>query len=643
MENASTSVTFTDALPTMAASFSVQPPSLPEPGGTVTYTLSLTNTSTEPLTLTALSDTLLGGLHGQGDCALPQTLAVGAAYSCTYPVAVSGNAGETLPNTLTAAAQDDEGNPTVENTLAVVAFTDALPSLAASFSVQPPSLPEPGGTVTYTLVLTNTATEPLTLTALSDTLLGGLHGQGDCALPQSLTGGAAYTCKYSAAVSGNAGETLPNTLTAAAQDDEGNTVIENALTTVTFTAGSADLSLVKQADRDLVFAGESLTYTLTISNAGPSDAENVLVIDTLPGQVTLLNATHPYTYTAPEILWELGTMFAGESRQLTVRVSVDSPYSGTITNQAEALTTTPDPDTTNNLDSVDTTLTFCQVSADSYEPDNFYTHAVNAPVDGTLLWHSFHIMADKDWLKFAAEAGQTYIMETSNLAGDVDTVLQLYAPDGVSLIGENDDISPQDQASRLVWTAPANGWYFVRVTHRDPTYDPRYSEICGSFFAVSITLETGEPALAISKSALDLDGGPLYPGDIIQYTIVVTNLLTETQSGVVITDSIPAFTTYLQGSAITTLGQISGPDPLIVTVGALNAGETVTISFQVQVDPDAAGQTITNQAGAASDQQDTPVYTEPVGLPGGGPVIDPGPTGSGLYLPIVARDASFHP
>ncbi len=235
VENTLAVVAFTDALPSLAASFSVQPPSLPEPGGTVTYTLVLTNTATEPLTLTALSDTLLGGLHGQGDCNLPQTLTVGAAYSCTYPVAVSGNAGETLPNTLTAAAQDDEGNTVVENASTSVTFTDALPTLAASFSVQPPSLPEPGGTVTYTLSLTNTSTEPLTLTALSDTLLGGLHGQGDCALPQTLAVGAAYSCTYPVAVSGNAGETLPNTLTAAAQDDEGNPAVENALATVTFT------------------------------------------------------------------------------------------------------------------------------------------------------------------------------------------------------------------------------------------------------------------------------------------------------------------------------------------------------------------------------------------------------------------------
>ncbi len=226
---------FVDVLPTADVSFSVAPASLPEPGGTVTYTLSLTNTATEPLTLTALSDTLLGGLHGQGDCALPQTLAVGAAYTCQYSTAVSGNAGETLPNTLTATAQDDEGNPVVENALATVTFTDALPAIDVSFSAAPASLPEPGGTVTYTLSLTNTSTEPLTLTALSDTLLGDLHGQGDCALPQTLAVGAAYTCQYSAAVSGNAGETLPNTLTATAQDDEGNPVVENASTSVTFT------------------------------------------------------------------------------------------------------------------------------------------------------------------------------------------------------------------------------------------------------------------------------------------------------------------------------------------------------------------------------------------------------------------------
>ncbi len=87
------------------------PSSLPEPGGTVTYTLVLTNTSVETITVETLFDSAYGDLDGQGDCALPQeSLAPDLAYQCTFTATVSGEAGMTHSNTVTATIQDNEEN-----------------------------------------------------------------------------------------------------------------------------------------------------------------------------------------------------------------------------------------------------------------------------------------------------------------------------------------------------------------------------------------------------------------------------------------------------------------------------------------------------------------------------------------------------
>jgi len=51
-------------------------------------------------------------------------------------------------------------------------------------------------------------------------------------------------------------------------------------------ATSADLSLTKTDAPDPVGVGNNLTYTLTAANAGPSDAQAVVVTDTLPANVT---------------------------------------------------------------------------------------------------------------------------------------------------------------------------------------------------------------------------------------------------------------------------------------------------------------------------------------------------------------------
>ena len=48
----------------------------------------------------------------------------------------------------------------------------------------------------------------------------------------------------------------------------------------------ADLEIDKSGAPDPVKAGEMLTYTLNLSNLGPSIAENVVITDSLPSNVT---------------------------------------------------------------------------------------------------------------------------------------------------------------------------------------------------------------------------------------------------------------------------------------------------------------------------------------------------------------------
>ena len=64
----------------------------------------------DTVTMTGLVDSLHGDLDGQGDCSVPQTIAVDSSYTCAFTATVSGNAGYTETDTVTATAQDDDGN-----------------------------------------------------------------------------------------------------------------------------------------------------------------------------------------------------------------------------------------------------------------------------------------------------------------------------------------------------------------------------------------------------------------------------------------------------------------------------------------------------------------------------------------------------
>lgn len=125
---------------------------------------------------------------------------------------------------------------------------------------------------------------------------------------------------------------------------------------------------------------------------------------------------------------------------------------------------------------------------------------------------------------------------------------------------------------------------------------------------------------ASNKSAVDLNGAPLLPGDILEYTIVAENSGTDTSIDTVITDAIPMFTSYVPGSIKVTAGANVGSktdakgddqgdyDAATKTVtvrvgtganamqgGSIAAGQSSTVTFQVTVDSGASG-TISNQA-----------------------------------------------
>jgi murein DD-endopeptidase MepM/ murein hydrolase activator NlpD/N-acetylneuraminic acid mutarotase len=98
--------------------------------------------------------------------------------------------------------------------------------------------------------------------------------------------------------------------------------------------------------------------------------------------------------------------------------------------------------------------------ADSVEPDDNYYLATAIQADGISISKTFDIAQDEDWLQWETITGTTYIFQTSELAPNVDTVIQLYDVDGQTLLA-SDDNSGGGAASRLKWTAPTAGKYFV--------------------------------------------------------------------------------------------------------------------------------------------------------------------------------------
>lgn len=165
------------------------------------------------------------------------------------------------------------------------------------------------------------------------------------------------------------------------------------------------------------------------------------------------------------------------------------------------------------------------------------------------------------------------------------------------------------------------------------------------------SISAAKPDLSTStKAALDINGGATFPGEVVEYTITVTNSGEDASAGTVLTDQLPLGVTYLPGSIQITQGANAGVksdvtgddqadyDPAAHTVtvrlgaganaaqgGSLAPGASTTVVFYVTVDPGAAG-TIANQGSiAASGLSGAPLAVWPTdgnGAAAGAPTTD---------------------
>src|SRR4029079_10282306 len=138
----------------------------------------------------------------------------------------------------------------------------------------------------------------------------------------------------------------------------------DSATSTTTVNRSADVADLQVESTDPVIAGTAMSYTITITNAGPSDAENVVLGDTLPTQFDASTATYCIgTGCAPTTAWGgtlgVGDIVAGGSVSVTIQATVkaNTPNGTVISNTATAhSSTTADPNPANNRSPETTTV-----------------------------------------------------------------------------------------------------------------------------------------------------------------------------------------------------------------------------------------------------------------------------------------------
>jgi len=129
---------------------------------------------------------------------------------------------------------------------------------------------------------------------------------------------------------------------------------------------SADLALTKSDAPDPILAGNNITYTLTATNNGPSDATSISFSDAVPANTTFVSFAAPagWTATTPAV-GATGTVTSTSSLMtpgasavftLVVQVNAGAAVGSVITNTATISSGTADPNAANNSATATTTI-----------------------------------------------------------------------------------------------------------------------------------------------------------------------------------------------------------------------------------------------------------------------------------------------
>jgi len=152
---------------------------------------------------------------------------------------------------------------------------------------------------------------------------------------------------------------------------------DHSATETTAVATSADVSITKSDGESNVTAGAATvhTYTIVVSNAGPSDATSVNVTDNWPagftrGVVTTSQGTCDTTTSTTNFTCSLGTIPAGGSATVTAKFTVPALTSGSQTNTATLVSpsdSTPGNNSASDTDTISTnpTVTINQAATQS--------------------------------------------------------------------------------------------------------------------------------------------------------------------------------------------------------------------------------------------------------------------------------------
>ncbi|WP_316831662.1 gliding motility-associated C-terminal domain-containing protein [Pedobacter aquatilis] len=610
-------------------------------GAAITYSIDVVNASTADAQNLEISDILpaeisgvswtatasgaaavTAGASGSGNnISITANLPAGAANKITLAISgkVSAGYNGTLINTATARPAE---SGTAAKTSSVSTAVAKIPVLLIEKTG--PATISAGQAISYTIKVKNTSTANADLASISDNVPSSIQNVSWSA---SATGsasinGAASGSTNAISLTGNIPAGLGNEISLTVNgtvDPSANANIINSATVTPSETGAAaktsntittqvskvpTVSLIKTGPTTAK-AGETISYVIEAVNAGPSNADNLVISDILPAALTNVSWTATPSGSSSVLSTSgtgnvnlTGNLNVGNNNKIQLVITGTIPASQgntTISNLASA--TPSETGVAVSSNEIKTSITnksnisiikSAPVTVNAGETVNYTLLVKNAgpsnALNATILDQVPAAIQNVSWtastkgaaaISFGAGGtGNTINIKADLPAGDANSIL-------VEISGT---LSPAFTGSTLSNTASV-----IPSESGNPTLSSN----------IANTSVSKQADLRIAKT------GPsnLFAGEQASYTITVENFGPGDVSGAVITDLLPtsilnaSWTVATQGTASTNVSSGTGNLNLLASLKA-GGSDKVIVSLTGTVDPAYSAASITNTATA---------------------------------------------
>ncbi|HDX9645682.1 MULTISPECIES: DUF11 domain-containing protein [Bacillus] len=358
---------------------------------------------------------------------------------------------------------------------------------------------------------------------------------------------------------------------------------------VSTQVNNATVTMTKAVDKNFADIGDTLTYTVSFTGTGNTNANNVIFTDVIPtGTTFVLNSLTIDGTTqvgaTPANGVNIGSIPSGTTKNVAFQVVVNTiPASNVVSNGSSAsyqYTVNPSQSpVTKNISSnlVSTQINNANVTLTKSTNKQFAT--IGETISYTILiTNSGNTAANNVQLTDPLPNGTILNPGTVTLNGVLQNVDSLVAlPIGTIPGGATFTLSFQVTVINITAQNPIiNNAFASYIYTVNPSLPPTSKTANSNSVTSTIRLANLHVNKSVDKTFAEVS-------DVLTYTFALTNDGNVAANNVLLSDSIANGTAFVPNSVIVNGVTQPGVTPTSINIGSINANTTITASFQVVI------------------------------------------------------------